>query len=37
MKNLDTIELFIDENEDKDGIDALSLVKFPAIDTFPAV
>ena len=31
-KNLETIELFIDENVEKDGIDALSLVKFPAIE-----
>jgi hypothetical protein len=32
MKNLDTIELFIDENADNDGIEALSLVKFPATE-----
>jgi hypothetical protein len=31
-KKLETIELFIDESQDKDGIDALSLVKFPAIE-----
>lgn len=32
MAKLDTIELFIDENADKDGIEALSLVKFPATE-----
>jgi hypothetical protein len=32
MKNLETIELFIDENADNDGIEALSLVKFPATE-----
>jgi hypothetical protein len=32
MKNLDTIELFIDETADNDGIEALSLVKFPATE-----
>jgi hypothetical protein len=32
MAKLDTIELFIDETEVKDGIDAISLVKFPAIE-----
>ena len=32
MKNLDTIELFIDEENIKDGIDAISLVKMPAIE-----
>jgi hypothetical protein len=32
MKNLDTIELFIDETADNDGIEALSLVKYPATE-----
>ena len=32
MKNLDTIELFIDETAENDGIEALSLVKFPATE-----
>ena len=32
MKNLETIELFIDETADNDGIEALSLVKFPATE-----
>ena len=32
MAKLDTIELFIDENADNDGIEALSLVKFPATE-----
>ena len=32
MDKLDTIELYIDENEDNDGIEALSLVKFPATE-----
>lgn len=32
MAKLDTIELFIDETEEKDGIEALSLVKFPATE-----
>ena len=32
MDKLDTIELYIDENEDNDGIKALSLVKFPATE-----
>lgn len=32
MKKLDTIELFIDEENIKDGIDAISLVKMPAIE-----
>jgi hypothetical protein len=32
MAKLETIELFIDESEVKDGIDAISLVKFPAIE-----
>lgn len=32
MAKLETIELFIDESEIKDGIDAISLVKFPAIE-----
>ena len=32
MVKLDTIELFIDENADNDGIEALSLVKFPATE-----
>lgn len=31
-KNLETIELFIDENGENDGIEALSLVKFPATE-----
>jgi hypothetical protein len=32
MAKLDTIELFIDEENIKDGIDAISLVKMPAIE-----
>jgi hypothetical protein len=32
MKNLDTIELFIDDTAENDGIEALSLVKFPATE-----
>jgi hypothetical protein len=32
MKKLETIELFIDEENIKDGIDAISLVKMPAIE-----
>jgi hypothetical protein len=32
MAKLDTIELFIDETADNDGIEALSLVKFPATE-----
>ena len=32
MAKLDTIELFIDENEEENGVQALSLVKFPAIE-----
>jgi hypothetical protein len=32
MVKLDTIELFIDEENIKDGIDAISLVKMPAIE-----
>jgi hypothetical protein len=31
-KKLETIELFIDENGENDGIEALSLVKFPATE-----
>ena len=31
MKNLDTIELFIDDTREDDGIEAISLVEFPAI------
>tara|TARA_B110001454_G_scaffold206558_1_gene217081 strand:+ start:203 stop:802 length:600 start_codon:yes stop_codon:yes gene_type:complete len=32
MKELDTIELFIDESKELDGIEAISLVEFPAIE-----
>jgi len=32
MEGLDTIELFIDESKDEDGIEAISLVEFPAIE-----
>ena len=32
MKNLDTIELFIDENDKDNGIEAISLVEYPAIE-----
>ena len=32
MKDLDTIELFIDETKEDDGIEAISLVEFPAIE-----
>lgn len=32
MAKLETIELFINETEASDGIDAISLVKFPAIE-----
>jgi hypothetical protein len=32
MAKLDTIELFIDETANNDGIEALSLVKFPATE-----
>jgi hypothetical protein len=32
MAKLETIELFIDENEEENGVQALSLVKFPAIE-----
>ena len=32
MKNLDIIELFIDESNLEDGIDAISLVESPAIE-----
>ncbi len=32
MENLDTIELFIDEENREDGIYAISLVEFPAIE-----
>ena len=32
MAKLDTLELFIDEENIKDGIDAISLVKMPAIE-----
>lgn len=32
MAKLDTIELFIDETADNDGIEALSLVKYPATE-----
>ena len=31
-RNLETIELFIDENIEENGVEALSLVKFPAIE-----
>jgi len=32
MEGLDTIELFIDESREEDGIEAISLVEFPAIE-----
>ena len=32
MENLDTIELFIDDENKEDGIYAISLVEFPAIE-----
>ena len=32
MKDLDTIELFIDETKEDDGIEAISLVEYPAIE-----
>jgi hypothetical protein len=32
MDNLDTIELFIDEQDEFSGIEAISLVEFPAIE-----
>ena len=32
MKDLDTIELFIDDAKEDDGIEAISLVEFPAIE-----
>ena len=32
MEGLDTIELFIDESGEEDGIEAISLVEFPAIE-----
>jgi hypothetical protein len=32
MKDLDVIELFIDETKEDDGIEAISLVEFPAIE-----
>jgi len=32
MKKLDTVELFIDESKELDGIEAISLVEFPAIE-----
>ena len=32
MEELDIIELFIDESREEDGIDAISLVEFPAIE-----
>ena len=32
MKELETIELFIDESKELDGIEAISLVEFPAIE-----
>ena len=32
MKDLETVELFIDESEESDGIEAISLVEFPAIE-----
>lgn len=31
-KDLDVIELFIDENEEDSGVEAISLVEFPAIE-----
>ena len=32
MEGLDIIELFIDESKEEDGIEAISLVEFPAIE-----
>ncbi len=32
MKNIETIELFIDDAKENDGIEAISLVEFPAIE-----
>ena len=32
MEELDTIELFIDESGEEDGIEAISLVESPAIE-----
>ena len=32
MEGLDTIELFIDENDKDNGIEAISLVEYPAIE-----
>jgi len=32
MKDLDTVELFIDDAREDDGIEAISLVEFPAIE-----
>ena len=31
MEELDTIELFIDEEKSEDGVQAISLVEYPAI------
>jgi hypothetical protein len=32
MEELDTIELFIDEEKSEDGVQAISLVEYPAIE-----
>lgn len=32
MNELETFELFIDETREEDGIEAISLVEFPAIE-----
>jgi hypothetical protein len=32
MEELDTVELFIDESREEDGIEAISLVEYPAIE-----
>ena len=32
MNELETFELFIDEAREEDGIEAISLVEFPAIE-----
>jgi hypothetical protein len=32
MEELDIIELFIDDNNNEDGVYAISLVEFPAIE-----
>ena len=35
MKELETVELFIDDAKEDDGIEAISLVEFPANLTKP--